>query len=63
MDTIVTILPVIWGFGGGWGEGGGAEPGGSDDAMTMTIAPFSLYRYVHLQTWMNLQLHYHLVFG
>ena len=42
---------------------GAAEPGGSDDGMTMTIAPFSLYRYVHSQTWMNLQLHCHLDFG
>ena len=28
--------------------------------MMITIAPFSLYRYMHSQTWMNLQLRYHL---
>ena len=32
--------------GAGWG-GGGAEPGGGDDGMTITIAPFSLYRHVN----------------
>ena len=48
------------GVGVGWGA---VEPGGSDDGMTITIASFSLYRYVHLQTWMNLQLRYHLGFA
>ena len=32
VDIIVTTLP-------GWGWGGGVEPGGSDDRMTITIAP------------------------
>ena len=38
------------------------EPGGSDDGMTITILTF-FYRYVCSQSWMNLQLRYHLGFA